>query len=168
VRAIDDAAAAEPQQVDLSTIAGDDTGAGQATQIATASSGLTEEQLDEYSRALQVERMQLEAYHRELLDVAAQLQESADAIARVGSASTVPASTTSSASSKSTKSSSSQDSSKNAGKATDKAASKTDESNQPSAAKPAAPAAPKPASKPVPKPAAAPNVAKPQAQTRGS
>ena len=56
---------------------------------AVSTSGLTEEQLDEYARALEVERLRLEAYHAELLAVAAALQESADSIAQATGA--VPA-----------------------------------------------------------------------------
>ena len=100
------------------------------TSGAVTTSGLTEAQLDEYALALEGERVRLEAYHAELLDAAARVQQAADALnqGRSGAATT---------------------------------------QTQP-AAKPASKAAAKPASKRVPKPAAAPQVAKPQAQTRGS
>lgn len=119
--------------------------AGDATQVAVVSStGLTEQQLDEYARALEAERVRLEAYHAELLDVAARLQESVDAVAQAQGA--IPASTSKKAK-------------KVAQPVTDVPAKPVD----------SAPAAqPKPAAKPAPKPAAAPQVAKPQAQTRGS
>lgn len=93
---------------------------------AVTSSGLTEAQLDQYALALEGERARLAAYHAELLDAAARLQQAADALnqGRSGAAIT---------------------------------------QTQP-AAKPAS----KAAAQPVPKPAAAPQVAKPQAQTRGS
>jgi hypothetical protein len=46
---------------------------------AVSSHGLTEGQLDQYAQALGNERLRLEAYHAELLDVAARLQEAANA-----------------------------------------------------------------------------------------
>ena len=113
-----------------------------ATSISvTTSTGLTEQQLDQYARALEDERLRLEAYHAELLDAAAKLQQSADALSQ--NQNVVPAST------------SSKKESKPAAQA-----QKPQTANQ--AQKP------KPAAKPVPKPAAAPQVSKPQAQTRGS
>ena len=125
-------AAAEPvqseEQMALAT--------GAAPQaIAVASSGLTEGQLDQYAQALESERLRLEAYHAELLDAAARLQEAADAQAGA----------------------------KEAAKPALKPASKP-------ALKPASKPTPVPTAVPtaVPKPAAAPQVAAPQAQTRGS
>lgn len=147
VRVAQDAAASTTAPDPVVEVSSDATA---VTSVAVvSSSGLTEEQLDEYARALEAERLRLEAYHAQLLDVAARLQESADSVAQAQGA--VPAST-----------------SKKAKKA-----------NQPSTDVPTKPAAqstptakPKPASKPAakpaPKPAAAPQVAKPQAQTRGS
>lgn len=124
--------------------------AGDATQAAVVSStGLTEQQLDEYARALEAERARLEAYHAELLDVAARLQESADAVAQAQGA--IPASTSKKA--------------KKAAQPTTDVPAKPSADTAP-AAKPKAAA--EPAAKPAPKPAAAPQVAKPQAQTRGS
>lgn len=125
VRTAQDAAAAA--QVPAST---EVTSASPQANVAVTSSGLTEAQLDEYALALEGERARLDAYHAELLDAAARLQEAADALnqGRSGAVTT----------------------------------------QAQSAAKPATEPVPKPASKPVPKPAAAPQVAKPQAQTRGS
>jgi len=119
--------------------------------LAVSSSGLTEAQLDQYAGALATEAARLEAYHAELLEVAARLQESADALNAAQQV--VPAS-----------------SSSNPGKASDSGKSSTAQGpTKPApAAKPARPAKPAPAAKPVPKPAAAPQVAAPQAKTRGS
>lgn len=103
------------------------------------SSGLTYEQLDQYARALEVERMRLETYHQELLQVAARLQESADALSQAGA--TIPA---------------------NASKKAKKIAQAARETSNASAAQG------QQVTKPVPKPAAAPQVVQPQAQTRGS
>ena len=159
VRAVGDAAAAEPQ-IDMTAVDSSANGVVDTAtaSVATSTSGLTEEQLDQYARALEVERAKLEAYHKELLDAAAKLQASADAMAKAGSGTTVPA-----------KASSSKKSSSNQNSSAPQA------SNKAQSAQPAQPApktvtkpAPKPAVKPAPKPAAAPNVAKPQAQTRGS
>jgi len=124
-----------------------DTTADATSISVTTSTGLTEQQLDEYARALEDERLRLEAYHAELLDAAAKLQQSVDALAQ--NQNVVPAS-----------------------------APSKKKSKQPAQAQEPKPAAqpqtatqaqkPKPAAKPVPKPAAAPQVSKPQAQTRGS
>ncbi len=164
VRAVGDAAAAEPQ-VDMTAVDTSANGVADTTTapVATSTSGLTEEQLDQYARALEVERAKLEAYHKELLDAAAKLQASADAMAKAGSGTTVPAKTSS------TKKSSSQKSSSTKNSSAPQASNKT-QSAQPSQPAPKAVTkpVPKPAAKPAPKPAAAPNVAKPQAQTRGS
>ena len=142
-------AAAEPvqseEQMALST--------GAAPQaIAVASSGLTEGQLDQYAQALENERLRLEAYHAELLDAAARLQEAADAQAAVQGASSAGTSTVS------------------GGSGAQSQQPSTEPSRAKEAAKPASKPAskPKPVPKPVPKPAAAPQVAAPQAQTRGS
>jgi hypothetical protein len=126
VRVAQDAVASTNAAEVVSTETGMD-----ATSVAVStSSGLTEQQLDEYARALEAERLRLEAYHAELLDAAAKLQDSVSASSP--SQNVVPA-----------------------------RASSTKNKSKPAAK-------PKPAAQPVPKPAAAPQVAKPQAQTRGS
>ena len=111
----------------------------QAAVSGVTSSGLTYEQLDQYARALEVERMRLDAYHQELLDVAARLQVSADSLSQGGG--TIPAS---------------------ASKKAKKIAQAARETSNLSVAQPAQ------AAKPAPQPAAAPQVVQPQAQTRGS
>ena len=114
--------------------------------VAVASSGLTEAQLDQYAGALAAEAVRLEAYHAELLEVAARLQESADALDSAQQVAPALSDAKTSEASKPGKS-----------------------SNAQNPAKPAArPTKPAPAARPVPKPAAAPQVATPQATTRGS
>ena len=76
-RSVEEAAAATPVQDEATLVL-----TTSANFDAVSTSGLTEEQLDEYARALEVERLRLEAYHAELLAVAAALQESADSIAQ--------------------------------------------------------------------------------------
>ena len=119
---------------------------GEESALAVSSSGLTEAQLDQYAGALAAEAARLEAYHAELLEVAAQLQASADALSKAEQV--VPAGS--------------------GGNANENTA----QPEPGSAARPTQPAKPakpaKPAVKPVPKPAAAPQVAAPQATTRGS
>lgn len=148
VRAAQDAAAstAVPDSGSVVEAVAGSAETGSAT--AVSSTGLTEAQLDQYARALQEERVRLEAYHAELLNAAARLQESVDAISQAQGV--IPASTSTNATSKqaNNKKSSNKKSNSDAPKA--------------SAAQPA------PAAKPVPQPAAAPQVAKLQAQTRGS
>ena len=95
---------------------------------SVASARLTYEQLDQYARALEVERMRLDAYRQELLEASARLQNSADALSKAGA--TAPGGVS-------------------------KKAKKIAQS-----------ARENPKSRP--KPAAAPQVVKPQAQTRGS
>ena len=129
VRTAQEAAAAA--QVPAST---EVTSAVSQASVAVTSSGLTEAQLDEYALALEGERARLAAYHAELLDAAARLQQAADGLNQGRS-----------------------------GAVTSQAQS----ASKP-ATKPASEPVGKPAVKPVPKPAAAPQVAKPQAQTRGS
>ena len=142
-RSVEEAVAATPVQ-DEATLVLSSTSLTQPV----SSTGLTEEQLDEYARALDVERTRLEAYHAELLDVAAALQESADSLAQASSA--VPASGTSK------------------GKATSEA--KTASQPQP-VGQPQPPeqpvAQPKPVIKPAPASKPAPQQA-PQASTKGS
>ena len=140
VRAAQDAVASTNAADPLVEVISDATAASQVAVVT--STGLTEQQLDEYARALEAERLRLEAYHAELLDVAARLQESVDAVAQAQG--TIPASTT-----------------KKAKKAAQPTTDVPATNNAPAAQA-------KPAAKPVPKPAAAPLVTKPQAQTRGS
>ena len=149
VRAAQDAAASTvvPDSGSVAEAVAGSAETGSAT--AVSSTGLTEAQLDQYARALEEERLRLEGYHAELLDAAARLQESVDAISQTQGV--IPASTSANANSKKSK--------------TEKS---TADAPKASAAQPAPVAQPKPAAKPVPKPAAAPQVAKPQAQTRGS
>jgi hypothetical protein len=116
VRLAQEAAAGTNVPESVSAPSGEPT---DAASVAT-STGLTEQQLDDYARALEQERLRLEAYHAQLLDAAAKLQRSGDTASQ--SENVIPASASS--------------------------------------------AKKKP--KPLPKPAAAPQVAKPQAQTRGS
>jgi len=119
---------------------------GAEAAVVVSSSGLTEAQLDQYAQALATEAVRLEAYHVELLGVAARLQESVDALDTAQQV--VPASS---------------------GSKTREASNSSKSSNAQKPAKPAAkPAKPAPAVKPVPKPSAAPQVSAPQAQTRGS
>ena len=112
---------------------------------AVTSAGLSYEQLEQYARALEVERMRLDAYHQELLEVAAQLQESADALSQTGG--TISASTT-----------------KKAKKTAKKTAQSAGQTSPAPISQPEQVTPPKAA----PKPAAAPQVVQPQAQTRGS
>lgn len=132
-------AAANPGAAESVTVSPEDPTNVDAVSVST-STGLTEQQLDMYARALEEERVRLEAYHAELLDTAAALQQAVDALA--GSQSAVPARASAQLSQS-------------------KSTTKPKKGKQ--AKKVAAPAA-----KPVPKPAAAPQVVKPQAQTRGS
>ena len=108
---------------------------------AVTSAGLSYEQLEQYARALEVERMRLDAYHQELLEVAAQLQGSADALSQAGG--TISASTT-------------------------KKAKKTAQSARQTSPAPISQPEQVTPPKAAPKPAAAPQVVQPQAQTRGS
>lgn len=154
VRAAQDAAASTvvPESGSVAEAVAGSAETGSATTVSSA--GLTEAQLDQYARALEEERVRLEAYHAELLDAAARLQESVDAMSQAQGV--IPASASANAKSK---------------QANDKASKNkkpTAEAPQTSAAQPTPVAQPKPAAKPVPKPAAAPQVTKPQAQTRGS
>ena len=154
VRVAEDAVAStpEPESVPMSV------DYGQASAPPVSPGGLTEAQLDQYAQALAEEAARLEAYHAELLDVAARLQESVDALDAAQQV--VPAS-----SGPKTGKAASAGKSSNAQEPSGQAA----KPSQPApAAKPAEPAKPAPAAKPVPKPAAAPQVAAPQAQTRGS
>ena len=125
-----------------------DPSASSQMNVAVSSSGLTQEQLDDYALALESERARLEAYHAELLDAAGRLQEAANSLnqGRVGSVST---------------------SAKKAKKAK-KANALEDGAVAGATTRPVSKPVAKPVAKPVPKPAAAPQVAKPQAQTRGS
>ena len=90
VRAAQDAVASTNAADPAVEVISDATAASQVAVVT--STGLTEQQLDEYARALEAERLRLEAYHAELLDVAARLQESVDAVAQAQG--TIPASTT--------------------------------------------------------------------------
>lgn len=166
VRAAQDAAASTaPTDSQVAIDASQSEADAQYATTAYSSSGLTEQQLDEYARALESERLRLEAYHAELLDVAARLQESADALSQARGV--IPAGASSGAKSK--KANSSNADSSNGDSNTGKANSQPTTDAPQASTSPAQPAAqPQPAAKPVPKPAAAPQVAKPQAQTRGS
>lgn len=166
VRAAQDAAASTaPTDSQVAIDASQSEADAQYATTAYSSSGLTEQQLDEYARALESERLRLEAYHAELLDVAARLQESADALSQARGV--IPAGASSGAKSK--KANSSSANSSNGDSNTGKANSQPTTDAPQASTSPAQPAAqPQPAAKPVPKPAAAPQVAKPQAQTRGS
>lgn len=171
VRAAQDAAASTaPTDSQVAIDASQSEADAQYATTAYSSSGLTEQQLDEYARALESERLRLEAYHAELLDVAARLQESADALSQARGV--IPAGASSGAKSKKANSSSANSSnadSSNGDSNTGKANSQPTTDAPQASTSPAQPAAqPQPAAKPVPKPAAAPQVAKPQAQTRGS
>lgn len=172
-------AAASPVQEDATLVL-----STTSTMEAVSSSGLTEAQLDEYARALEAERVRLEAYHAELLDVAARLQHTADSVAQAATA--VPAATKATQPKASSSSSSTANSTANskanstASKPASKASKKsqkaaknpkpaTQAQSQPaaqpqpqSAAKPAPVAKPAPAAKPAPQQQA------PQATTRGS
>ena len=114
---------------------------GASAAVAVTSAGLSYEQLEQYARALEVERMRLDAYHQELLEVAAQLQESADALSQTGG--TISASAT-------------------------KKAKKTAQSARQTSPAPISQPEQVTPPKAAPKPAAAPQVVQPQAQTRGS
>ena len=145
VRAAQDAAA-EPVDQDAELVLSTTAGASPGAPVVGLT-GLTEAQLDQYAKALEVERQRLEEYHGQLLDTAERLQESADAIAQ--SQNVLPAGATTKAD---TQGESSETGPKQA---------------EPKETTPKL-SAPKPAAKPVPKPAAAPQVVTPQAQTRGS
>lgn len=121
-------------------------GSDEDAAVAVASSGLTEAQLDQYAGALAAEAVRLKAYHAELLEVAARLQESADALDSAQQVAPALSDAKTDKASKPSKSSNAQDPAKQA----------------------ARPTKPAPAARPVPKPAAAPQVATPQATTRGS
>ena len=154
VRSVEEAAAATPVQDEATLVL-----TTSASSEAVSTSGLTEEQLDEDARALEVERLRLEAYHAELLDVAAQLQASADSIAQASKA--APVSSSSSAKSTSNAKSTGKANSTGKNSGNDGGGKPAAASQEQANAQPKLAAKPAPVAKPVPQQA-------PQATTRGS